>query len=325
MSILFQRPRRLRQSAQIRRMVRETRLDPSDLIQPLFVDQTIQEPHPVESMPGIWRYPLSELAAQAASIQQLGIPAVILFGMPTHKDEQASGAYAADGVIQQAVQAIKAAQPDLQVITDVCLCEYMSHGHCGVVEGERILNDPSLELLAKTALSHAEAGADLVAPSDMMDGRIGVIRHFLDENGFQDLPIMSYAVKYASAFYGPFRDAVDSTPALGDRKTYQMDPANRREALREAELDVQEGADMLLVKPALPYLDILAELRQLHDVPLAAYQVSGEYAQIKAAAERGWLDETKVVLESLTAIKRAGADLIVSYYAAQAAEWLSNS
>ena len=324
MSIQYQRPRRLRQSAPIRRMVRETRLDPSDLIQPLFVDQSIREPQPVESMPGIWRYPLSELAAQAASIQQVGVPAVILFGIPTHKDEQASGAYATDGVVQQAVQAIKAAQPDLQVMTDVCLCEYMSHGHCGVVEAGKILNDPSLELLAKTALSHAAAGADLVAPSDMMDGRIGVIRHFLDENGYQDLPIMSYAVKYASAFYGPFRDAVDSTPAFGDRKTYQMDPANRREALREAELDVQEGADMLLVKPALPSLDILAELRQLHDVPLAAYQVSGEYAQIKAAAERGWLDETKVVLESLTAIKRAGADLIVSYYAAQAAEWLRN-
>ncbi len=321
---IIQRPRRLRRNAAIRRLVRETRLDQADLIQPLFIDQNLDEPQPVESMPGVLRYSLNTIAAEAASIGEQGVSAVILFGIPSAKDERASQAYAADGVIQQSIAAIKDRVPELSVLTDVCLCEYMSHGHCGIIDGEKILNDPTLELLAKTALSHAEAGADMVAPSDMMDGRVGVIRHSLDENGFQDIPLMSYAVKYASAFYGPFRDAAASAPRFGDRASYQMDPANIREALREAELDVQEGADILMVKPALPYLDVLANLRQIHDVPLAAYHVSGEYAQLKAAAERGWLDEKRSVLEALTSIKRAGADLILTYYAKQAAEWLND-
>ena len=303
----------------------ETHLHPHHLIQPLFIDETATEAKPIASMPGIMRHPLNEVAAVAKAIYDSGVPAVILFGIPAKKDEIASQAYAASGVIQRGIAEIKNKNPELQVITDVCLCEYMSHGHCGIVAGNEVLNDPTLKLLAQTALSHAEAGADMVAPSDMMDGRIGAIRHMLDENHFSQLPILSYAVKYASAFYGPFREAAESTPSFGSRASYQMDPGNLREALREAALDVEEGADILMVKPALPYLDIVFALRQRFDIPLAAYHVSGEYAMLKAAAERSWLDEKKTVLESLTSIKRAGADLIITYYAKQAAEWLKDN
>lgn len=325
MNRIIKRPRRLRRTDGLRRMMQETLLQPSHLIQPLFVDETATEARPIASMPGMMRYPLTEVAAAATAIYEAGVPAVILFGIPAQKDELASQAYAKTGVVQRGISAIKNAIPELQVITDVCLCEYMSHGHCGIVEGSEVLNDPSLKLLAQTALSHAEAGADMVAPSDMMDGRIAAIRHMLDENNFSQVPILSYAVKYASAFYGPFREAAESTPSFGNRATYQMDPANLREALREAELDVEEGADILLVKPAMSYLDIVFALRESFDVPLAAYHVSGEYAMLKAAAERGWVDEQQAVLEALTSIKRAGADLIVTYYAKQVAEWLNSN
>lgn len=323
MTRILQRPRRLRGSTGLRRMIQETRLDQTDFIQPLFIAEEAKTAEPIGSMPGIMRHPIHEVAAEAKAIYDCGVPAVMLFGIPAKKDEVASQAYAAEGVIQQSIKAIKDKIPELQIITDVCLCEYMAHGHCGIVEGNEILNDPSLKLLAQTALSHAAAGADMVAPSDMMDGRIAAIRHMLDENNFSQLPIMSYAVKYASAFYGPFRDAADSSPSFGDRATYQMDPANMREALREAQLDVEEGADILMVKPALPYLDIVLALRESFDVPLAAYHVSGEYAMLKAAAERNWVDEKRAVLEALSSIKRAGADLIITYYAKQAAEWLN--
>jgi porphobilinogen synthase len=274
-------------------------------------------------MPGIERLTISHLEDEAGEIAALGIPAVLLFGIPAHKDEVASGAYDPEGIVQLAVRALKRAQPELTVITDVCLCEYMSHGHCGVVrEDGEVDNDVSLELLAKTAISHAESGADAVAPSDMMDGRVGAIRAQLDSEGHSDLPIVAYSAKFASAFYGPFREAAESAPAFGDRRGYQMDPANAREAVREAKIDVDEGADVVMVKPALPYLDVIQRVREAVPVPVAAYNVSGEYAAIKAAAQRGWLDERQAVLESLTAIRRAGADVIVTYHAREAAGWL---
>ena len=318
------RSRRLRGTVALRGMVRETSISVSDFIDPLFVITGAgRERRPISTMPGVAQLTVDALREEAERIATLGIPAVMLFGLPDSKDEKASGAYAEDGVVQTAVQALKADNPSLLVFTDVCLCEYMSHGHCGIVEGERILNDPSLDLLARTAVSHAAAGADVVAPSDMMDGRVGAIRRALDSQGFSETPLLSYAVKYASAMYGPFREAADSAPAFGDRRTYQMDPANRREALKELEQDIAEGADMVMVKPALPYLDIIREVRDRTNLPVAAYNVSGEYAMVKAAAANGWLDERATVLEILTSIKRAGADIILTYHAKDAAKWLA--
>ncbi len=303
-------------------MVRETTVDPGDLVQPLFVRAGEGPAEPVESMPGIERHTLDGVVAEAGAVAEAGVPAVLLFGIPAGKDEAGSGAYDDDGIVQQATRALKLAHPDLLIFADTCLCEYTSHGHCGVLRGGDVDNDLSLELIARTAVSQAAAGADAVAPSDMMDGRVAAIREQLDAEGFPGTPIISYAVKYASAFYGPFRDAAESTPSEGDRRGYQMDPANAREAMREAELDLEEGADMLIVKPALPYLDVLRRLRERTDAPLAAYHVSGEYSMLKAAAANGWLDERAAALESLTAIKRAGADLIFTYYAKEAGEWL---
>jgi len=318
------RSRRLRGTVALRGMVRETSISVSDFIDPLFVITGAgRERRPISTMPGVAQLTVDALREEAERIATLGIPAVMLFGLPQSKDEKASGAYAEDGIVQTAVQALKADNPSLLVFTDVCLCEYMSHGHCGIVEGERVLNDPSLDLLARTAVSHAAAGADVVAPSDMMDGRVGAIRRALDSQGFSDTPLLSYAVKYASAMYGPFREAADSAPAFGDRRTYQMDPANRREALKELEQDIAEGADMVMVKPALPYLDIIREVRDRTNLPVAAYNVSGEYAMVKAAAANGWLDERATVLEILTSIKRAGADIILTYHAKDAAKWLA--
>jgi porphobilinogen synthase len=321
------RGRRLRQTAALRRLVREHELRPQDLIQPYFV---VEHENPafkqeVPSMPGQYQLGPEALLQEAERAAGAGLQGVILFGVPRHKDEWGSQAYHRDGIIQQAVRGLKERLPELTVITDVCLCEYTSHGHCGIIDQGRVLNDPTLELLAETALSHAEAGADVVAPSDMMDGRVAAIRKRLDGSGFAQTPILSYAVKYASGFYGPFRDAAQSAPSFGDRNTYQMDPANRLEARREAEADIREGADMLMVKPALPYLDVLRDLRERYDLPLAAYQVSGEYAMIKAAASKGWLDEERVVLESLTSMKRAGADLILSYFSLDALRMLHAS
>lgn len=312
----FHRGRRLRRTAAIRDLVRETEITPRDLIMPYFVVDTDDEEFkkPIASMPGQFQFSLPMLERRVASAVATGLRALILFGLPRAKDEAGSGAYAKDGIVQRAVRAIKERFPALVVVTDVCLCEYTSHGHCGLIDDGYVQNDPTLELLAETALSHARAGADIVAPSDMMDGRVAAIRETLDENGFPELPIMSYAVKYASAFYGPFREAAESAPKFGDRKSYQMDPANEREAMREALADASEGADILMVKPALPYLDIVSLVRRTFDCPVAAYQVSGEYSQIKAAAELGWIDEKKVIMESLTSIKRAGADLIISYF-----------
>ncbi len=301
-------------------MMRETRLSPDQLIQPMFV--TEKNPKAVRSMPGVQQLPLNRVGREAKEVSKLGIPAVLLFGIPSHKDEEASGAYDTDGIVQRAVREIKNKIPELVVITDVCLCEYMSHGHCGIVENGKILNDSSLELLTRTAVSHAEAGADIVAPSDMMDGRVRTLRGGLDDAGFSDIAILSYAVKYASAHYGPFRDAAESTPKFGDRKTYQMDPANIREALREAKIDEVEGADILMVKPALSYLDVIATLRRETHLPLAAYQVSGEYSMIKAAAEKSWIDEKAVMMETLISIRRAGADMIVTYFAKEAVKVL---
>jgi porphobilinogen synthase len=305
--------------------VRETRLTPEDFVYPIFVTSGEDVRNPVASMPGIFQLSIKGAVAEAQRAHELGIPAVLLFGIPDHKDEAATGAYDPEGIIQLATRAIKDAAPHLLVITDVCLCEYTSHGHCGVVEKEtgEVLNDVSLELLARTASSQAEAGADVVAPSDMMDGRVAAIRADLDNEGFENIPIMAYAAKYASAFYGPFRDAADSAPQFGDRRSYQMDPANAREALVETALDVEEGADIVMVKPALPYLDVLRRVRDTTDLPVAAYNVSGEYAMIKAAAQNGWLDEQRAVLEALTGIKRAGADIIISYHAPDVARWLS--
>jgi porphobilinogen synthase len=315
MSFPRTRMRRLRRSERLRAMVRETHLRRDDLILPLFVVEGRGVREPVASMPGVFRHSVDQLALEAKAVADLGLPAVILFGIPAAKDARGSGADAPDGITQRAVEAVKRAVPDLCVITDVCLCEYTDHGHCGVVEGERVLNDPSVERLAATALSHARAGADIVAPSDMMDGRVAAIRARLDDDGFEEVAILAYAAKFASAYYGPFREAAESAPAFGDRRSYQMDPANRREALREMALDLEEGADVLMVKPALPYLDVLVEARRAFDVPLAAYHVSGEYAMIRAAAERGWIDGARAMEEALLAVKRAGADWILTYAA----------
>jgi len=320
---LSHRSRRLRATPALRAMVRETALRVSDLVDPLFVIPGAgRDVRPIGSMPGVSQLSVDALRAEAERISALGICAVLLFGLPEGKDDAASGAYADDGIVQRAVRALKADNPELLVFTDVCLCEYMAHGHCGIVEGERILNDPSLDLLARTAVSHAAAGADVVAPSDMMDGRVSALRQALDAQGFADTPILSYAAKYASAMYGPFREAADSAPAFGDRRTYQMDAGNRREALKEVEQDIAEGADMIMVKPALAFLDIIREVRDLTRLPLAAYNVSGEYAMVKAAAASGWLDERATALEILTSIKRAGADIILTYHAKDAARWL---
>ena len=314
----------MRTSSALRGLVRETELSVEHLIYPLFVTHGSDRREPIESMPGIERLTISHLADEAREIAALGIPAVLLFGIPADKDEGASGAYDPEGIVQLAVRAIKQAEPSLTVITDVCLCEYTSHGHCGYVrEDGAVDNDLTLELLAKTALSHAESGADVIAPSDMMDGRVGTLRSQLDSEGFSELPIIAYSAKFASAFYGPFREAAESAPAFGDRRGYQLDPANAREAVREATLDVEEGADVVMVKPALPYLDVISRVREAVPVPVAAYNVSGEYAAIKAAAERGWLDERAVALESLTSIRRAGADIVVTYHAKDVAKWLA--
>lgn len=319
---LVRRPRRLRRTETLRRLVRETALAPDDFLYPLFVVSEHDTKREIASLPGNFHWSPDRLAAEAEEIARLGIPGVLLFGLPAGKDELASGAYDDEGVVQQAIRTLKAAVPQLLVVTDVCLCEYMSHGHCGVVWNGEVLNDPTLELLARTAVSHAAAGADVVAPSDMMDGRVAAIRAALDAAGFSQVPIMAYSAKYASAFYGPFREAADSAPQFGDRRGYQMDPANVREALREVALDVEEGADVVMVKPALAYLDVIAKVRERFDLPLAAYNVSGEYAMVKAAARQGWIDERRVALELLTAIKRAGADIIISYHAKDAVHWL---
>lgn len=317
------RPRRLRATTTLRDLVRETTLHASDFIYPMFIVPGERQRRPVSSMPGVFQLSVDEAAREAETLAGLGIRGVILFGLPPSKDIEATGAYDEHGIVQLAVPAIRKVVPEMLVVTDVCLCEYTSHGHCGVLDGERLLNDPTLALLARTAVSHARAGADVVAPSDMMDGRVAAIRTALDREGFDQIPIMSYAVKYASGFYGPFREAADSAPAFGDRRAYQMDPANAREALKEAALDEAEGADMLMVKPALPYLDILWRVRQATNLPLAAYNVSGEYAMVKAAAQQGWIDEPRVVLEAMTGLKRAGADLIISYHAPDVARWLA--
>jgi porphobilinogen synthase len=323
---LIHRPRRLRRTPAIRNLVRETNLTAHDFILPLFVSDKIDKCRPIASMPGVSQFTVDEVVDQARAAQDAGLQAIILFGIPDKKDEQASGAYAENGVIQKALRAIKKKCPDLIAVTDVCLCEYMSHGHCGVtrIDGEHfhVLNDESVELLAKTALSHAQAGADMVAPSDMMDGRIGAVRETLDANGFTDIGIISYAAKFASVFYGPFRDAAESPPQFGDRRTYQMDSANADEALREVALDVDEGADIIMIKPALPYLDILWRAKERFGKPTAVYHVSGEFAMVKAAAEKKVFDERAAVVEIMTSLKRAGADIIVTYWAKQLAEWL---
>ncbi len=314
--------RRLRRNEALRALVRETKVEVGDLIYPLFVVDGNEIKQEISSMPGLYRLSNDLLPKEVDEIAKLGIQAIILFGIPQKKDEVASSAYDPKGVVQQAIRAIKKATPELLVITDVCLCEYTSHGHCGLVVDGYVDNDKTLWLLAKTAVSHAEAGADMVAPSDMMDGRVKAIRQALDENSFQNVPILAYAAKYASAFYGPFREAAESAPQFGDRRSYQMDPPNWREALREVEQDINEGADIVMVKPALPYLDVIRKVRDTFNHPLAAYSVSGEYAMVKAAAQQGWLDEKGIVLEMLTAIKRAGADVIITYYAKEAASWL---
>ena len=323
---LVHRPRRLRRSPALRNLVRETQLDVHDFILPLFVSEKIDKRRPIASMPGVFQLSVKEIADEARAAQDLGLQAVLLFGIPEQKDEQATGAYAENGVIQKALRAIKSKCPDLVTITDVCLCEYMSHGHCGVtrIDGDHfhVLNDESVELLVKTSLSHAAAGADMVAPSDMMDGRIGAIREALDSAGFDQTGIISYAAKFASVFYGPFRDAAESPPQFGDRRSYQMDIANANEALREVALDVDEGADIVMVKPALPYLDILWRVHERFGKPTAVYHVSGEYAMVKGAVEKGLLDERAAVLEIMTALKRAGADIIVTYWARELAKWL---
>jgi porphobilinogen synthase len=317
------RPRRLRKSESIRKMVRETRVSPEDFIYPLFVVHGRKLRNDIQSMPGIAQLSADLALEEAREAFQLGIPAIILFGIPQKKDARGTEGYSRSGVVQQAIRIIKKEVPDLVVITDVCLCEYTSHGHCGVVVRGEVDNDATLDLLAKMALSHAEAGADMVAPSDMMDGRVKAIREALDRKGFADLPILSYAAKHASAFYGPFREAAESTPQFGDRKSYQMDPANAREALREVRLDVQEGADIIMVKPAIAYLDIIRSVREEFDLPVGAYNVSGEYSMIKAAAQQGWIDGDRAMMEVLTAIKRAGADLIITYFAKDAARLLN--
>jgi porphobilinogen synthase len=320
------RLRRLRRSGALRGLVRETRLDASDLILPLFVTHGSDRREPISAMPGVERLSIEHAVAEAAEAAELGIPAVMLFGIPSDKDEEGSGAWDDEGVVQLAIRAIKRALPDLLAIPDLCLCEYTSHGHCGALrEDGHVDNDRTLALLARTAVSHARAGADLIAPSDMMDGRVGAIRAALDEEGFADLPILAYSAKFASAFYGPFREAADSTPTSGDRRGYQMDPANGDEALREVLLDVEEGADLVMVKPALPYLDVVRRVKDATRMPVVAYNVSGEYAMVKAAAAAGYLDERAAVLEALTSIRRAGADAVITYHAKDAARWLSET
>jgi porphobilinogen synthase len=317
------RLRRLRRTPVLRDLVRETRLDPGDFVMPLFVEAGLEGRKPIEAMSGVDRLSISAAVEEAGEVAALGIPAVLLFGIPEHKDEEGSGAWDDEGIVQLATRAIKQAHPDLLVMTDVCLCEYTSHGHCGVLLPDgSVDNDPSVELIARTAVSHARAGADVVAPSDMMDGRIGAVRTALDEEGLSDTPIVAYSAKFASAFYGPFREAADSTPAFGDRRAYQMDPANSDEAVREALLDVREGADVVMVKPALPYLDVIRRVKDATQLPVAAYNVSGEYAMIKAASAAGMLDERAAVLEALTSIRRAGADIVITYHAKDAARWL---
>jgi porphobilinogen synthase len=314
--------RRLRRTKALRELVRETELSPRHLVQPLFVVAGEEVREEVPSMPGIERFSISELVAEATEVQAAGVGAVTLFGIPAEKDEAGSGAYDPEGVVQMAVRALKEAHPELVVITDVCLCEYTSHGHCGIVRDGEVDNDLTVELLAKTAISLAEAGADVVAPSDMMDGRVGAIRSQLDDEGHSDVAIIAYSAKYASAFYGPFREAAESTPGFGDRRGYQMDPANALEAVREAKLDLEEGADVVMVKPALPYLDVVRRVKEETGAPVAAFHVSGEYSMLKAAAQNGWIDEEQAVLEALRAIRRAGADLVFTYYAKEATAWL---
>ena len=316
------RLRRTRQNERLRGLVCETHLHVDQLIYPLFVAEGINQPHEITAMPGIMQWPLEYLGREVERIAKLGIAAVLLFGIPNEKDEVGSQAYAQQGIIQQAIRRIKVEVPDMLVITDVCLCEYTSHGHCGVIANGDVQNDPSLELLSRMALSHAEAGADMVAPSDMMDGRVGAIRHTLDEHSFSQLPIMSYAAKFASGFYGPFREAAGSSPQFGDRRSYQMDPTNRREALREIDQDIAEGADIVMVKPALAYMDLIRQVRDYCNLPIAAYNVSGEYSMVKAAAQKGWIDERRTAIEILTGIRRAGADIIITYFAPDVAQWL---
>lgn len=319
------RLRRLRYNPLVRDMVRETELSKNDFIYPLFVVPGIKVKKPVKSMPGVFQMSIDVVVEECKEVAELGIPAIILFGIPDHKDEVGSGAYDEKGIIQNAVRAIKKEVKNLLVITDVCMCEYTSHGHCGVLNGEEILNDQTVELLAKEALTHAQAGADIIAPSDMMDGRVAAIRKILDDNGYQNIPIMSYAAKYSSGYYGPFRDAAESAPAFGDRRSHQMDIANSSEALREVETDIEEGADIVMVKPAGPYLDVIYRVKQKFGMPTAAYQVSGEYAMIKAAGQNGWIDEERVMIESLTAIKRAGADMFLTYFAKDAVRWIEKT
>ncbi|WP_038247763.1 porphobilinogen synthase [Ghiorsea bivora] len=320
---LTHRPRRLRKTANLRRMVSETTLSVNDLIYPIFVDEGIDTAVDVKSMPGVTRIPLADVAAMVQKVEDAGVPGVIFFGIPTEKDAIGSGGWDDEGIVQRAVRAAKKACPDMIVIADTCFCEYTDHGHCGVLHGEEVDNDATLSNLQKEAVSYAKAGVDIVAPSGMMDGMIKAIREGLDKAGFQDTPIMSYAVKYASGYFGPFRDAADSTPSFGDRAQYQMDPANRREAIKEALLDVEEGADMLMVKPALAYMDIIREVKDATQLPMAVYNVSGEYAMVKAAAANGWIDEKRVVLETMLSFKRAGADMILTYHALDVAAWLN--
>jgi len=322
MSFPKHRPRRLRRTERLRGLVRENRLSTAGLLYPLFVCPGTKVRNEVQSMPGVFQQSVDQIVEECHEVESLGLPGVILFGLPTHKDAHGSSSLGADGVVQRAIEGIKKAKLDLLVITDVCLCEYTDHGHCGVIENGEVANDPTLEILSEQALSHARAGVDMVAPSDMMDGRVGAIRQKLDSNGFENIPIMSYAAKYCSGFYGPFREAAQSAPKVGDRRSYQMDPANAHEALLEVALDLDEGADMVMVKPALPYLDIIRQVREKFDVPVAAYNVSGEYAMVKAAAQRDWIDEKRVVLEILTGIQRAGASIILTYHAKDVARWL---
>ncbi len=324
MSFPVDRPRRLRRSEALRGLVRETRLSTAGFIYPMFVCPGKHVRKEVSSMPGIYQQSVDQLVEEAREVESLGIPGIILFGLPEHKDPRGASSIAADGVVQQAIAAIRKANLNLLVMTDVCLCEYTDHGHCGVIESGQVANDPTIAILADQALSHARAGADIVAPSDMMDGRVGAIRQKLDQHGFSEIPIVSYAAKYCSGFYGPFREAAQSAPQFGDRRSYQMDPANAREALREVALDLQEGADAVMVKPALPYLDIIRQVRDTFDVPVAAYNVSGEYSMVKAAARNDWIEEKRVVLEILTGIQRAGASIILTYHAKDVARWLKS-
>lgn len=321
-TLLTNRLRRLRKQESLRTLMRETRLSNSDFMYPIFVDQRLSIREEIQSMPGIYRFSMSELNKEIAEVSSLKIPAVLLFGLPKHKDSTGSEAYASDGIVQQAVRAIKKSAPQLVVATDVCLCQYTDHGHCGVVRDGRVENDETLELLSRIAVSHAEAGADIVGPSAMMDGQVQTIRLALDSRGLQETAIMAYSAKFASAFYGPFREAAESSPPWGDRRSYQMDPPNRGEAMREIEMDIREGVDIVMVKPALSYLDVIRDARNRFRLPLAAYNVSGEYAMIKAAGQKGWLDDKRVALEILTAIKRAGANIIITYFAKDAAKWL---